>query len=101
MAKKRFEFTTDVWLYPGAQGAWHFVSVPKGETAVIRERFGALSRGWQSLPVAVTIGKTEWRTSIFFDKRSGEYLLPLKASIRRTERLKERDQVRVTMDIRV
>jgi hypothetical protein len=72
---------------------WHFVSVPKKESLDIKKTFGAPRRGWGSIPVTVTIGKTKWKTSIFPDKQSGTYLLPLKAEIRRKEQIFSEDNI--------
>jgi hypothetical protein len=80
-----YRFQSEVWLYPGESANWHFVSVPKKETQAIDKRFKSLKRGWGSLPVRATIGKTSWTTSIFPDKKSSTYLLPLKADVRRRE----------------
>jgi hypothetical protein len=72
------------WRYPG-DVAWYFVTLPKKESAAIKKAFGPRARGWGSLPVRVTVGKTSWRTSIFPDAKSGTYLLPLKAAVRAKE----------------
>ncbi len=84
--KRNYKFKTKLWLYPG-DTAWHFLTIPKKESAIIKESFKAVTRGWGSLPVEVTIHKTTWKTSIFPDKRSGTYLLPVKAAVRRAEDL--------------
>lgn len=51
--------------------------------------FDVLAGGWGSLPVMATIGKTSWKTSIFPDKKSESYLLPLKAEVRKKEKIYE------------
>lgn len=88
-----FSLTSEVWLYPGMAG-WHFLSVSKKESGEIKKRFGALQKGWGSLPVEATIGKTSWRTSIFFDSKSGMYILPLKVQIRKKEEILSGDKVK-------
>ncbi len=82
MQKKQFKLQANVWLYPGETGNWHFVTVPKKESAQITEQFKSMKKGWGSLPVEVKIGKTTWTTSIFPDSTSRTYLLPLKAEVR-------------------
>jgi len=74
----------EVWLYPGMAG-WHFVSVSKKVSYEIREKYGKSKRGFGSIPVVVTVGKTSWKTSIFPDKKSGTYLMPIKAEVRKKE----------------
>lgn len=93
-----FSFTSQVWIYPGVAG-WHFISVPKVETAKINSQFAKEKRGFGSLPVDVTVGKTTWKTSIFPDKKAGIYLLPLKAAVRKKENLGDRDKVSVQIRI--
>jgi hypothetical protein len=81
-----YKLRAKVWLYPGAAG-WHFVTLPKKQSGEIKALFGKAQRGWGSLPVAATIGKTSWKTSIFADKKSGAYMLPVKAAVRKMERI--------------
>lgn len=86
MSKNKYHIKSKVWLYPG-DAAWYFVSIPKKESARIKIDFEKQKRGWGSLPVKITLGKTIWQTSIFPDKKSGMYLLPLKAEVRKKERI--------------
>ena len=97
---KKFKLKSEVLLYPGMAG-WHFASVPKKESAEIKKIFGALAGGWGSLPVDVTIGKTRWKTSIFPDKKTGTYLLPLKADVRKKESIFAGDTIGFSIEIRV
>ncbi|MEK7146411.1 MAG: DUF1905 domain-containing protein [Patescibacteria group bacterium] len=99
MSRNAFKLRSKVWLYPGMSG-WHFISVPKKESEQIKEVFGALKRGWGSLPVEITLGKSTWRTSIFPDKKSGTYLLPLKADVRKKERILNGDSVNFLLEIK-
>jgi hypothetical protein len=93
-------FSAKVWLYPGETASWHFVSVPKVLSAQLKKKYGGSARGWGSLPVEVRIGKTTWTTSIFPDSKSGTYLLPVKASVRRTEDLYDGDSTEVRIAVR-
>ena len=88
-----------VWLYPGAVSAWHFITLPKKDSEKIKKAFGANARGWGSLPVLATIGKTSWKTSIFPDKKSDSYLLPLKTQVRKKEAIKEADTINFSLEI--
>ena len=97
--KDRYVFKEKVWLYPG-DTPWHFVSIPKKQAKEIKENFGKHRRGFGSLPVAVTIGKTTWKTSIFPDKE-GPYLLPLKAAVRKKEGIMSGDNITFSIDILV
>lgn len=89
---KVFRIRAKVWLYPGMAG-WHFVTIPKHARDEINYFFSHAKRGWGSLPVLVTLGKTSWKTSIFPDKKLGSYLLPLKADVRKKEAVREGDSI--------
>lgn len=92
MKRPVYKIRGKVWIYPGAVG-WHFVNVSKKESQKIKEKYGKLHRGFGSLPVMVTIGKTNWKTSIFPDKISGTYFLPLKAKVREKEEIIDGDMI--------
>ena len=98
MRGKRFEFRGEVWLYPGMAG-WHFISLPIEQSAEIKGRDILMRRGFGAVKVAITIGKTSWRTSIFPDKKSGQYLLPVKAEVRKKEEIAAGDVVCVAVEI--
>ena len=55
-------------------------------TAGIRAGFG-------SVRVAVTVGTTSWRTSIFPDSKTRTYVLPVKKEVRDAEKLDTGDDV--------
>lgn len=86
-----------LWLYPGP-GGWHFITLPVKYAKTIKALLHGV-RGWGSLRVNATIGKTSWRTSIFPDKKSGSYLLPVKADVRRKEHIKDGDSVLLRLEI--
>lgn len=93
-----FEFTAPLWRYPGADG-WHFVTVPQDVSADISELADGVKRGFGSVRVAVTVGGTSWRTSVFPDSKSGTYLLPMKKAVRAAEQLEAGDDCRVRVEI--
>ena len=99
MIQAHYTMKAKVWLYP-AMVAWHFLTVPKKESAQIRWQFAHVSRGFGSIPVTVAIGKTSWKTSIFWDSKASAYLLPLKAEVRKKEGVKAEDTVSFTLDIK-
>lgn len=100
MKYNQYKFKTNVWLYPGMAG-WHFATVPSDISEDIKQSFGDRKRGWGSLPIIATIGKTSWKTSIFPDKESGGYLLPLKAEVRKKENIVADKKINLTIKIRV
>ncbi|MCF7843534.1 DUF1905 domain-containing protein [Candidatus Gracilibacteria bacterium] len=94
---KKYKIKSKVWLYSG-QTAWHFVGIPKKESEEIKKKC-KIKIGFGSVPVMVTLGKTKWKTSIFPDKRSGTYLLPIKAEVRKKENIMSEDTVSLTIQI--
>jgi hypothetical protein len=98
MKKNVYALRAELWPYHG-KAAWHFITLPKKQAADIKEHFGAKARGWRSLRVAVTIGSTRWLTSIFPDSSSGSYLLPVKASVRKKEKLPDGKTVSFSLEI--
>jgi hypothetical protein len=87
----------ELWIYPGEAASWHFLTLPKKEGIKIRAKFTAKRRGFGSLPVEATIGQTTWRTSIFPDKYSGSYILPVKASVRKAEDIVAGERVKFSV----
>ena len=91
------------WTTPSAPVAWHFVTIDGGAgealsaTALMR-RLEGMSRGFGSLKVSVTIGETTFKTSVFPSKEQRGWLLPVKASVRKAERLAEGDAVELSLE---
>lgn len=73
--------------------------IDKAQSEKIKKKYAGPRRGFGAVRVSVKIGKTVWQTSIFPDKRSGTYLLPLKAKIRRAEGVFEGDAITFTLEI--
>jgi hypothetical protein len=86
--------TAQLWLWSGGQGNWHFLTVPPEQAVEIRLLAAAAGprRGFGSIKVEVGIGGILWRTSLF-PQKSGGYILPVKASVRRDARIAAGDDV--------
>lgn len=93
-----FEFSAELWRYPG-KAAWYFVTLPHDVADDIDEITGDTRRGFGSVRVEVTVGRTTWRTSIFPDKRSESFLLPMKKAVRDAERLDDGSPVRARIQL--
>ena len=91
-----FTFKAIVWRWQG-KAAWYFLTVPSNLSIQIKG-FDKVRRGFGSIPVHANIGSSSWKTSIFPEKK-GTYLLPLKASIRKTEKIIEGTNVQVTISL--
>ncbi len=82
-----------VWLWQGsdgapAKGSWYFLTV-NGETASAIRAAATKADAWGSVRIEATIGSTTWRTSLFPSKQAGGWLLPLKATVRKAEKIAE------------
>ena len=86
-------------MWPSEGAAWHFVHVDKAQSEKIKKLHALPKRGFGSVRVSVTLGKATWDTSIFPDKRSGTYLLPLKAKVRHAEGIEAEDTILFTLSI--
>lgn len=97
---RTYDMKAELWLYQG-EAAWHFLTLPTKDAEIIKERFAGMKRGWGSLPVTATIGTSSWKTSIFPDKKSGSYLLPVKADVRKKEHLETGELIRFSIEVRL
>lgn len=86
-----------IWIFEGPT-AWYMVTIPIKESKEINKEFGDRHRGWGSIPVKVTFGKSAWKTSIFWEKK-GTYIMPIKKEIRKTEKVTSGDMIKFTIRI--
>lgn len=94
--KVKYQFSAKPWEYSG-KGAWIFVILPQKMSQEIREVFFQNEEGWGRLKVTAKISETEWQTAIWFDSKQKTYLLPLKAEIRKKEKIELGKNVEVTI----
>jgi hypothetical protein len=85
-----------LWLWNGESGSWHFVTVPAEFSGEIRAHALAGPRGFGSVRVEAAIGDVTWRTSVF-PQKSGGYILPVKAEVRRRANIAAGDEVTVKL----
>jgi hypothetical protein len=95
---RNFKVNANVWVYPGKAG-WYFVSIPEDITEKIDFYFSHAKRGWGSLRVKVDLGESTWKTSIFPDRKTNTYLLPIKSEIRMKERVTEGGSLDINLEI--
>ena len=91
------EFSGEVWEWRGP-APYYFVTVPDDEAQALHD-VAHVSYGWGMIPVAVQIGRTRWTTSLW--PKDGEYVVPVKAQVRKAEKLDVGDEVtvRLTLDL--
>ncbi|MFW5432293.1 MAG: DUF1905 domain-containing protein [Methylophilaceae bacterium] len=98
-----FSFTGKCWLWQAEKAAWHFITLPKEkseEISFFNENMRVKKRGWGAVRVIATVGETEWKTSIF-PQKEGAYILPIKAEVRKKEKILADNEVQVTLKIDV
>lgn len=96
--KLQYRFLATPWQY-AAQGGWVFVSLPKKLSIEIRRVFIKDEQGWGRLSVTAKIGHTQWSTAIWLDSKMNTYLLPLKAEIRKKEKIEAGKKITVVVFI--
>lgn len=82
----KYSFSAKVWKYRGHAG-WYFATLPKALSKKIRSKHAISEEGWGRLKTTATIGKSKWKTSIWFDTKADGYLLPIKATVRKKEKI--------------
>jgi len=87
-----------IWYWKGP-APWYFVTVPDEECLELEEASTFVSYGWGMIPVTAQIGGTRWATSLF--PKDGRYIVPVKATVRKAEGLKEGDMVTIRLVVDV
>ena len=90
-------FSGLIWVWKGP-APWYFVTVPDEQSDDLKAILGIVTYGWGMIPATVVVGKTEWDTSLW--PKDGHYIVPIKASVRAAEGLKEGDKVTVQLIVR-
>lgn len=88
------EFDGEIWYWRGP-APFYFVTVPAEESEDLQVISEAVTYGWGMIPVQAHIGQTKWKTSLW--PKDGRYIVPIKASVRKAEKIEEGDQVTVRL----
>lgn len=94
----QLSFSGDIWEWRGP-APYHFVTVPEEQSGMIAAASELVTYGWGMIPVAATIGATDFTTSLW--PKDGGYVVPLKDAVRRAERLAIGDTVDVVLEVGV
>lgn len=94
----QYNFAAQLWQHTGA-GGWSFVTLPAELSEHIKMAHGFAEAGWGRLSVAAQIGTVAWQTAIWFDSKTGRYLLPLNKKIRQANQLQTGSDVTVSLTI--
>lgn len=81
------------------KASWYFVVLTGDVVGEIHYAAMGRTRGFGSVKVQVTIGSSRWSTSLFPDRKSGGFVLPVKAAIRNAEKLAEGDQISLLLQL--
>lgn len=90
------EFSAEIWYWRGPS-PYYFVTVPMEQGAELKAISNIVTYGWGMIPAEVRIGKTTWTTALF--AKNGSYVVPLKAVVRKAEKLDEGDVVTVQLKV--
>jgi hypothetical protein len=93
-----FEFDGEIIFWRGP-APWFFVTVPEEQSSDIKAISSFVTYGWGVIPVQVQIGSTRWQTSLF--PKDESYLVPIKAAVRKAEKLEEGDTVTVQLEVKM
>ncbi len=88
-----------VWV---SKTRWYFVQVPIKNTEEIRffsSNLQSKKRGFGAVKVSAQVNDIIWQTSIFPSFKSKQYLLFLKAEVRKRAKIAEGDSVKVNLKI--
>ena len=101
MEEIKYEFSARTYQYSSSEEmcGWTFVSLPKELSTEIREKFKYLEEGWGRMKVTAKLGSSEWQTAIWFDTKQATYLLPLKAKIRKQEKVVLGEAVKIIVGV--
>ena len=90
------EFEGDIFYWRGP-APFLFVAVPEEQSESIKAVSNLVSYGWGVIPVQAQIGATKWTTSLF--PKNGRYLVPIKVSVQKSEKLGVGDRVVIELTI--
>jgi len=91
------EFSGKIWFWRGP-APWFFVTIPAKQSRDIKAISTLVTYGWGVIPVYVRIGKTKFTTSLF--PKDDRYIVPIKASVRKAEKLEKGDKVIIHLEVR-
>ncbi|GMV32250.1 MAG: DUF1905 domain-containing protein [Chloroflexi bacterium CFX1] len=92
----KIEFKGKIFQWRGP-APYLFVAVPDKQSAAIKAVSKLVTYGWGVIPVMVSVGKTEWKTSLF--PKDGRYLVPIRMSAQKAENLKEGGNVTIGLKV--
>jgi hypothetical protein len=89
-------FRAQVWAQEST-GAWHFATLPANLSKHIRTLPTGLRKPFGSFRVSAKSGLTTWETSLFANAKRDAFVLPVKADVRRKEKIKPGDTIETSI----
>lgn len=93
-----YTFTAELWVWDARRpDTWTFVTLPSDVSQALTDQAEAHGppAGFGSVRVQVRAGSVSWRTSVFPDKESGCFVLPIKRAVREANLVGEGDTLTV------
>nr|WP_294849968.1 DUF1905 domain-containing protein [uncultured Sphingomonas sp.] len=84
-----------VWRWNPQKGSWHFVTITGDAATSIRLDSMGMRSGFGSVKVTAEVDGVRWTTSVF--PSGDDYILPLKADVRRRANIAAGDDIVVTL----
>jgi hypothetical protein len=84
-------------IYWRGPAPFTFVRIPERESDDIAQIAPMVTYGWGAIPVNARIGQTDFSTALF--PKDGVYLLPVKAAVKKKERVDVGDEVDVELSV--
>lgn len=97
--REKIRASGKVWLWNAEKGSWHFLDISGDVVGEIHYASMGRTGGFGSVKVRATIGATSWATSLFPNKSTGGFILPLKAAVRKAEGISADDVVEVLLEV--
>ena len=92
-----YAFAAELYLWQARTDSWVFLNLPEDVADEIEDAAPEPRRGFGAVKVEVTVGASTWRTSVFPSKRDATFVLPVKRTILKAEKL----VVGETIDVRL
>lgn len=92
-----YTVTAPVWLWNSDKGSWHFLTISGEDAVQLRFESVGMRGGFGSIRIVAKIGVITWTTSVF--PSGDDYLLPIKADVRRRAGIRAGDTVCVTLQM--
>jgi len=97
-SKIKYQFTAKLWRVSSDNG-WYFITIPDNFSKEIRNNLQWQEEGWGRMKAVAVINDLDWNTSIWYDTKVKNYLLPVKSEIRKKLSLKENDILTINIFI--